>query len=88
MARRRIFFGKDQAWCEAELAKAQADAAAGVTSIGGTAGDTSHTEQQAMTPLDRIDALLLELHFLDPVTYPRLVARGTRVTKGIFRSEC
>lgn len=85
MARRRIFFGRTQAWCEAELAKAQEDAAAGTTAIGGTAGDTSHNEQQSMTPLERIDALLLELHFLDPDTYPRTVARPTRVTRGVFR---
>lgn len=84
MARRRWFFGKSQAWCETELAKAQAELAAGAASTGGTEGDASFTEQVVANPQDRIDALLYELHCLDPDTYPAAVGRLTRVTRGGF----
>jgi hypothetical protein len=82
--RRRWFIGKSQAWLEAELSKAQDDLAAGTTNIGGQAGDSSFTEQQTMDPQQRIDALLLELTYVAPETYPPASIRGKRVTKGVF----
>ncbi len=85
MARRRWFYGKSQEWLEAALAEAQADLSAGSASTGGTEGDASFTEQVTLSPQDRIDALLYELHCVDPGKYPACVGRLSRVTRVVFR---
>ncbi len=83
--RRRWFIGKSQVWLEAELSKAQDDLSAGSTNVGGGEGDSNFSNAMSMTPEQRIDAILYELHCLDPIKYPASVGKGTRVTTVVFR---
>lgn len=79
------FIGKDQAWLEAELAKAQADFSAGKTLVSVHAGDVSSAKQVQVDVRVRMEQLLYALYLLDPVKYPADQIRRTTVTVARFR---
>lgn len=79
-----IFLGKSQSWLEAELAKAQADAAAGKITIRVSTPGVSADKMQEMSIISRIEQLLWALNALDPTTYPAASIKRITRTKAVF----
>lgn len=73
------FVGRTQVWLEAELAKAQAELAAGKTRNGAGEGTVNWQSLVQQSPSTRIEQLLRALNILDPTTYP--LDSVTRVTR-------
>lgn len=75
------FAGKSKTWLETELAKAQAELAAGKTSNSGSSGDVAFSKQIQIKIKERIESLLYALYLIDPDTYPATSAIRVSRTK-------
>ena len=81
------FVGWTQAELEAELEKAQADLAAGKTTVSAGEGAVSFTKLVQTSPAKRVEMLLRALNKVAPATYPLSdIARITR-TVAVFGRE-
>ena len=79
-----LFAGKSQSWLEAELAKAQADLAAGktVTSVSSDGSTTGKLVQ--VSAVERIKMLLVALNKLAPNTYHYNDVTPVTRTRAVF----
>ena len=75
------FVGKTQAWLEARLEEAQADLAAGKSTVSAGEGNVQFSKLVHQSPSERIAMLLRALNVLDPTTYP--LSNITRVTRTV-----
>ena len=80
------FAGKSQTWLETELAKAQADLAAGKTIITASAGDVASGKMIQVDVRERIEKLLYALYLLDSTTYPATNLRVSRTRVAMYQS--
>ena len=80
------FVGKTQAWLEAELAKVQADIAAGKTITTASSGDVASGKMVETNAKARFDQLYYALYLLAPTTYPQTGMRVSRTRFKMYQS--
>ena len=81
------FLGRSQTLLESDLAKCQADLAAGKTVIRADVPGISVYSQIEITITERIRQILVALNKVDPTTYPLDQISPASTTRVIFNSN-